>query len=396
MNVARQRTRGGSSIRRILLLATTIVSGGVAGSCQVERDVPDNGYHPVGWADSQSSDFHAHYMRAHLEPLAECRVCHGADDQGGGTLVSCTTANCHSKGVEACGSCHGKGDDPRPRDAAHATHSAYCSECHPKPPFVKYGVHTNGTVDFKFSGAAVTNGETPTFDADTKTCANVDCHYKKTTAPWPSAEPSKQCDLCHQARPDSHARFGKAKSADCTTCHLGGDAHRNGHIDFQASVACSTCHGEGPLGVPPPAIDGSTSTSSRVVGAHRRHLDPTLSDRIGKVATCEDCHVVPATMFSPGHIDAAPPADVKLIGNGTYDPATSSCSVDCHFNRTPGPVWTDDSGDARACDACHGFPPVKTHKNTTHPSVKADLAECKLCHQFDPNSTHINGTVDFL
>ena len=59
----------------------------------------------------------------------------------------------------------------------------------------------------------------------------------------------------------------------------------------------------------------------------------------------------------------------------------------------PGPVWTDASGAARACDACHGFPPVLTRQGTPHTSAPPALAACLGCHPFSPEA-HVDGHVD--
>jgi predicted CxxxxCH...CXXCH cytochrome family protein len=129
------------------------------------------------------------------------------------------------------------------------------------------------------------------------------------------------------------------------------------------------------------------------VGAHQRHIDPLLPGRIGKVVACARCHDVPPDVLSPGHLDTSAPADVDVV-LGAYEAATQSCVVDCHFDRDPGPVWTDDSGAARACGACHDFPPVLTRIGTRHPTTPPDQAVCLQCHAFSP-ATHVDGEVTF-
>jgi hypothetical protein len=114
---------------------------------------------------------------------------------------------------------------------------------------------------------------------------------------------------------------------------------------------------------------------------------------MGKVVACRRCHVVPTDVVAPGHIDSSLPADVTLV-LGSYDPSTHSCVVDCHFDKDPGPVWNDDSGDERACDACHGFPPDITRSGARHPSSAPELNLCLDCHVFTP-TTHVDGEVSF-
>jgi predicted CxxxxCH...CXXCH cytochrome family protein len=97
-------------------------------------------------------------------------------------------------------------------------------------------------------------------------------------------------------------------------------------------------------------------------------------------------------VLDPEHI--ASPNRVRFPNGGGYDKQNGTCIVSCHFDRSPGPAWTDTSGAARACDACHGFPPVKTRKNVDHPAVAPVLGACFACHPYDSFS-HANGVVNF-
>jgi hypothetical protein len=167
----------------------------------------------------------------------------------------------------------------------------------------------------------------------------------------------------------------------------------NGVVDITIS-SCTTCHGGNGHANPPVALDGTTDPSSRGVGAHDRHLNPALPDRISAPRLCTDCHVVPSSVLDPGHIDQ-PATRVGFSAGGAYDASGQTCNVWCHFNRTPGPTWTDATGDARACGACHDFPPRITRAGTPHPSVAPDVAVCRECHVFQP-ATHVDGVVDFI
>jgi hypothetical protein len=159
-------------------------------------------------------------------------------------------------------------------------------------------------------------------------------------------------------------------------------------------LACDACHGKGPLGAPPAGLNGAVDPGDPGLGAHRRHLDPTLDDRIGAIAACADCHAVPASVDDPGHLDGAAPADVALAFGGLYDPAAGTCTAWCHWDRDPGPRWADASGDERACDACHGFPPLTTRRGTAHPSAP-DFQACLSCHTYEP-ARHVDGIVDLV
>lgn len=365
-----------------VLVASCI--GGAAYGCRIERDRDDGDtLHPPGFADPSSAEFHGVYLAARGYPLEDCRACHGDDYHGGTVQSSCATAGCHEEGVESCGTCH----EVSPTTGAHAAHALDCSECHEVPLDARSPSHPSGAVELSFGDLASAFQHEPRFDPTKRTCSDLYCHGGAEIS-WDDPGPLA-CSSCHGAPPESHARFASGED-DCEACHAGG-AHVDARLDV-AALACNACHGKGPLGAPPAGL--LLDPAGPGVGAHARHLDPSLPNRIGAVAACRDCHVVPKTIGAAGHLDGAAPADVGLAGGGSYDPAQRSCTSACHFDVDPGPVWTDTSGAARACDACHGMPPEKTRTGTTHPPVPGGAAACGSCHPFDP-STHVDGVVDF-
>jgi hypothetical protein len=363
----------------------------VIAGCEVRRDrAAGEGYHGAGWANTQDGGKHALSLRQTGYPIEDCQVCHGRDGEESPVLSSCNKNGCHEQGVSFCGMCHGNANGPRPVDDAHDKHVSYCIECHAVPETIRDIGHLNGTVDIVFSGLAVKNQLSPTWDKPSNNCSNVYCHLEKTISWKPPTMSSTPCDTCHGNPPESHARFiAVVVPSSCTTCHPEAQqaTHINGIVETN-SMQCTTCHGQGSLGAPPAALDGSTEPTHRGVGAHRRHLDETLADRMGKTVACSACHVVPSSYDASGHIDTTTPADVSLV-LGQYDAKTGQCSTSCHFDVSPGPTWTDTTGAARACDACHGFPPALTHKGTPH----TPSSTCFSCHSFSPQ-THVDGVVD--
>lgn len=371
-------------------LAFFLFTLGLAG-CEIRRDRPvGEGYHEAGWANTKDGGKHALWLQEKGYPIEDCQVCHGTDISESPVLVRCNSAGCHEQGVAYCGTCHGGAAGPRPSTGAHDKHSLYCAECHTVPKNLRDKPHLSGNVDVFFSGLATHDNALPTWDVENKNCTKAYCHVQKTITWQTPANQTTPCDFCHGNPPESHARYARvAMPASCTTCHPGADtaSHVNGSVETN-EVSCSTCHGQGSLGAPPVALDGSTDATNRGVGAHARHLDETLSDRIGQVVACTVCHAIPATFDAPGHIDSTTPADVSLT-LGQYDAQSGRCTTSCHFDTVPGPLWTDASGAARACDACHGYPPAFTRKNTPHTPSTA----CSSCHGFSPQ-THVDGVVD--
>jgi len=371
-----------SSSALALILWAGVLAAAVHG-CRSERERgPSAGIHPEGFAVETSPAFHAGWLRDRGHPLGECRDCHGDDYLGGRVGSSCVSSNCHAEGVESCGTCH----DAQPETGAHLAHGQDCASCHPVRTDARSEDHPGGAVELAFSGLALAGGAAPSFDAGEKSCAGVYCHGEETRR-WEEPGPLG-CGGCHANPPASHTRFAEPDEG-CDACHGSEDGHLDGRFEL-AELACSACHGAGPLGAPPRGLDGSTSGGA--VGAHRRHLDPTLEGRIGRVAKCDDCHVVPKAVDAEGHLDAAAPADVVLKKSGEYEPSTRSCTSACHWGVAPGPSWDDQSGAARACDACHGMPPLVTRLGATNPPSSPEL--CSLCHVFDP-LRHVDGKVDF-
>lgn len=380
------------------------------GACVEPRERPvGEGQHPAGWDDPKARGFHALWLQGErkkgneIKEIANCRKCHGEDYGGGGVGISCNSAGCHTapKGPESCTTCHGTETSPMPETGAHAKHEAFCADCHHVPDKLEAEGHVNGRSDVVFGGPALFGGAKPTYNATVKRCQNVYCHGDANPTWEKPASPDTTCDACHSAPPDSHALFTRvATPSNCSTCHpvpsQPGIAAT--HIDGVAQVsevACDTCHGQNGNPAPGPSLDGSTDPSSPRVGAHRRHLVETLPDRIGRAVPCSGCHVVPKAVRDEGHLDESAPADVRFQGGGKYDPVAQTCVVGCHFDKVPGPTWTDTSGAPLACDACHAFPPTKMRDGTTHTYAPPVLDACLSCHPWSP-TTHVNGLVELL
>lgn len=158
---------------------------------------------------------------------------------------------------------------------------------------------------------------------------------------------------------------------------------------------CGNCHGSAQTAAPPVDTAGSSATTSVTVGAHQIHLRDTP---VRLAVACSECHLVPAAVDAPGHIDA-PPAEVTFGTVATsrgatpsWDRAGPTCSgVHCHgaTMRSPpaqGPTWTfavePDPGRPGVCSTCHGWPPPPPH---------FQLTGCTGCH---PDTVLPDGTID--
>jgi predicted CxxxxCH...CXXCH cytochrome family protein len=141
--------------------------------------------------------------------------------------------------------------------------------------------------------------------------------------------------------------------------------HLDGRVELgNGNGTCGACHGTG-------------SSPWPITAAHPSHENPTISVPVA----CTSCHVVPASIFSPGHLNGV--VDVQFSGLATArgsDPTWNgnSCTgVACHganLPETPAvvPIWTDASGAAAKCGACHGIPPQVGHT----PSTDCGRSDC--------------------
>ena len=200
------------------------------------------------------------------------------------------------------------------------------------------------------------------------------------------------CKGCH----GSDLSGGSSKKP-CATCHTGG------------VTACGTCHGSAASGgAPGPDLSWNLDISKVTVGLHAVHLSGTKFTKV----TCKDCHKVPTKLTDKGHVDTSTPAEVTFsaLASGktrgvtlkpSWDRTTGTCSdVYCHAlpkGATAAWTWTKRNAAVMACDSCHGNPPVKTIKGSSHSSGTS----CESCHSgayksgdIDP-AVHINGEVDF-
>jgi predicted CxxxxCH...CXXCH cytochrome family protein len=205
------------------------------------------------------------------------------------------------------------------------------------------------------------------------------------------------CNDCHRSPPAQH--FPGA----CTHCHpqvnaagtslSRGALHLDGRVELgDGSGRCGACHGSGDSPWPS-------------AGAHAAHQSPTL----GSPVACASCHPVPSTIEDPVHLDGT--VHVAFSGLAlargaapTWDGARCS-SAACHgagLVDPPAvvPQWTDTSGAASRCGACHGIPPSQHTSSKSCGDANCHPGEVALDAAGVPSITlagralHINGVID--
>ena len=277
--------------------------------------------------------------------------------------------------------------------------------------------------DLTFGPLATAAGAAPSFDGTA--CSNAYCHGATlppggtNTAPiWTQVDGSQDaCGTCHGLPPAApHPTVTGLPPVACAPCHgaviaaSGAWADPALHIDGIVEVsaaACDSCHGSGGQAAPPRDLAGNLVTTARGVGAHRSHL--RTSTWRAPIA-CADCHLVPATIDSPGHRDTPLPAELTFGPRARADGATPSfdgatCTgAYCHGAtlRVGGtdttPTWTRVDGTQAACGTCHGLPPGGGHP----PVTGAIPAACATCHDaviaadgsFANPALHVDGVVE--
>ncbi len=305
----------------------------------------DAGMHPGDFAEG-----HAAQLRATGHDLAPCYSCHSPTEGPG----ACN--DCHEEGPETCNTCHQAPEGP------HRIHQQYqCSTCHAEPATLG----TPGHLEDRGDGDVVLTApdRRPTYTAGT--CADTACHAgpgATDPAPmWGGARSGALCQSCHGMPPPEHPQDR------CDRCHgevidaagalIPGGPHLDGQVqavDWTA-LACDGCHGM--AGEPAPAT-----------GAHFAHLQAGNSAPVA----CATCHVVPAEVEAPGHVDG-----VVGVLNATFQGGTCA-ETGCHG--TDQPAW---NGTA-PCGTCHGNPPP------AHP-----VGDCGRCHlSAGIAAEHVDGQLD--
>ena len=365
-------------------------------------------------------------------------------------MVLWLLAACLSESVPpaapSCGACHGSEANPAPPSAlggitdptyigvgAHQAHvvpgdtskGMGCGECHPFPETLDAEGHidTPWPAEVAWGTVAKTDGRAEPWDREAGTCT-VWCHGTDAPA-W--VQGTAGCGTCHGLPPEApHPQLD-----DCGLCHpaISQETHIDGTVQLLGSTpttptgtdtgpptgptaatgdtddtgtvipqGCGDCHGSASNPAPPPDTSGNVDPTVPTVGAHQVHTEGTdLADAI----PCTTCHVVPATVDAPGHLDAAP-AEVVFSGlavaggaNPVYD-GLSCTNTYCHTGpggQIPSPEWTD-ADMPRSCRNCHDSPPPDPHPASS---------SCEGCHSSvaGPNFTivdptkHIDGTLDF-
>lgn len=405
------------------------------------------GVHKAGISDPTSPNFHG--KNSSTSPMANCQQCHGTNFNGGISSPSCAachsgisvhktgimdpnSANFHGKyqlpsGFSACQQCHGQ-------NFTGGNLSPTCVTCHSAIGVHKAGIMNPSSPDFHgkyqltngFTNCQQCHGANLSGGSVSPSCAT--CHSTISVHKAGILDPSSanfhgkfiannqwnmtNCKQCHGAN-----YSGGFQSPTCLTCHN----------QAAGPEACNTCHGNfsDPTKIAPPKdLNGNSATTFKGVGAHEKHL---YTNSFGKTVDCNNCHTVPQTLNSAGHLDGTLPAEVNLNGlavfniaaNANYNYSNVTCAnTYCHGNfeflKDSAPVnyqfaysapkmegnkrsviWNKVDGSEAACGTCHGLPPIG------HVDF-GGLSTCANCHtgvvdaqgNIIDKTKHINGVIN--
>ena len=423
--------------------APSWLGGAAAAACGSCHGLPPGGTHPTS---SACESCHTGYtissvnLTAHLNGAVDvlnlaCTSCHGT---AGRASVAGADVNqaasppavASATGVAGVHLAHVNQGATAPA----LSNALACVNCHTVPTV---NAHSDGAIGVTYASISVAQGAVPTaYNTTAHTCSNTYCHGNfpggnqgATAISWSTAG-KLGCTACH-GNPPAIATHHPANT-NCVACHTGYSSttvtaatHVDGTVQKPLN-GCTACHGvlagqagaavantsaTSAPGFNASAVDasGSALTTSRGVGAHLRHLTPTLRSA---GLSCTECHgPIPAandTLHANGTVAVA---WGTLATTRSSVPTTSvagptlSCSATwCHGGNAAlsGATAATIAWNANAtvnCTSCHGNPPTGLgHPNNTN---------CASCHgtgytyltattgsiTLGALATHIDGTI---
>ncbi len=380
-----------TTISLAALCAFLLLSSGCS-KLKDAQDLPTNpapaGIHPAGFGDKASTNFHAISLRAAGDDYSSCQRCHGTDLKGGLTGQSCAAAGCHGKGYHPAGfgdkasqnfhaiSLRQGGDDLTSCKACHGANlagtplsnnlSCLTSGCHGEggvhpegwadPASPKFHAVTIRQINWSITHCTVCHATdysgTPL--SNNVSCNQSGCHVAADGGP-------KACYTCHgnPATKAVNPPVGLSGSSASSDPGVGAHViHLAGGTLTGTVVACASCHNVPASFDAPGHIDANDPTPGRA--------EVFLTDTLAAIVTLGRVNLPVA-----------------------YNPATHKCeNTYCHGNFTNGnnfqPQW--NGTDQAKCGTCHGDPATG---NPMPKSPHFQIATCSVCHTETMNSDNL-------
>lgn len=203
---------------------------------------------------------------------------------------------------------------------------------------------------------------------------------------------------------------------DCRSCH--GDTLAGGLV---TEVSCDGCHPAGwrtnctfchggtanTTGAPPEDIDDNADPATISFPEHTEHVTRGIHPAYG----CEQCHAVPDSVLTPGHL-----FDDVTAGYGELDYSAGLAPVSTYYQGTCDNVYchgdgrglgSATSGQPVGCGDCHAGPADEAEWGTLGGEHRKHLVNgvtCDECHQSVVDATgaivgpdlHVQGVRDVV
>jgi predicted CxxxxCH...CXXCH cytochrome family protein len=302
------------------------------------------------------------HLDGHLDLSLGCASCHGDEGRAGSDLVKAAPPV-------------GTGGETATTEVAVGAHLAHvlggpiagpveCTSCHEVP---QDPAHSDGTVELRFAGVAVTGGLAPAFDEGARTCSNTWCHGTRLAGGtlklpvWTTVDGTQAaCGTCHGFPPAKAPHT--AASTGCGVCHPGtvnGDGTVNvaGGLHVDGTVEVNDVH---PAGWAAPTVHGYAANAG-LDGCRACHG----ADLAGGVTgiSCASCHGAGwqgDCTFCHGDRNRASDRPAPPVGT-QGELATSEVAVGAHQRHLGGGALRGPT----PCAECHATPNDLGHVNGT-------------------------------
>jgi hypothetical protein len=300
--------------------------------------------HGSGVLQKGSSDFHG--LNVKQNSLASCQICHGVNFNGGTSMVSCSTSNCH------------------PAITVHKTGITDTASANFHGLFI-------ATINWNLTQCSQCHGDSYSGGIASPSCNN--CH-KNPGGP-------EACNTCHgnfsvptQIVPPRDTKG----NTDTKFAGVGAHSKHLSGITIGQNVPCNECHIV-PKNFSDPTHINQSGNATITFGSFSNSGTSTASYSFStNKCTNTYCHGNFAFSISKSQFPTVgyAPGSSQIVGNNFQ------------------PIWNKVDGTQAACGTCHGLPP------TGH--VYADLTGCWDCHQgvvdaygkIIDKTKHMNGKVN--
>ncbi len=320
-------------MKTIFKICLTLFFSALLFSCQDKRNVVDIGTHPTEWTDKNSDKFHG---KAVIEGGTEsCQSCHGEDNLGGISGVSCMGAGCH----------------------IHYPHPAGFTEVS-SDNF--HGQYIKNTLAWDMLTCQSCHGEDYSREINGTSCKT--CH----TGP----EGPEECNTCHGSLSNIAPPRDLGKNISHTALGVGAHQIHVAETEVTRVMDCNRCHPEVLFFDDPNHIDdGIAEVIFDTLGTDGGRLTPTWDRNTG---SCSETYCHGSFRFgSSGQIRGN--SDPVIWTERKPSDPNAQCKF-CHGLPPTGHIGQGSFNDPQSCNQCHGSV-VNSNGEIANPSLHINRKE---------------------